>query len=171
MLLCGNGGSAADAQHFAGELVGRFKLEGRRGLPALALTADTSVITCWANDVGYDAVFERQVEALARPGDLLVGISTSGLSANLVRAFEKAAELGVATLGILGRDGGPVRQLAERCVIVPSADIQRIQEVQILVIHLVCELVEEMLFGDQRLGQSPALRLEPPPLFEAASSE
>jgi phosphoheptose isomerase len=169
MLVCGNGGSAADAQHFAGELVGRFKLEGRRGLPALALTADGAVLTCWANDVGYEAVFERQVEALARPGDLLVAISTSGLSRNLVRAFAKAAELGVGTLGILGRDGGAVRRLADRCVIVPSTDTQRIQEVQILVIHLICELVEEMLF-EGRQGQGTA-RLEPVPPLDAAASE
>jgi D-inositol-3-phosphate glycosyltransferase len=152
LLVCGNGGSAADAQHFVGELVGRFKRHDRPGLPALALTADTSVLTCWANDVGFESVFARQVEALARPGDLVAGISTSGRSANLIRAFEAARAQGVATLAILGRDGGPLRQLADRTIVVPAADTQRIQEVQILVIHLVCELVEELLFTAQGDG-------------------
>jgi len=159
VLVCGNGGSAADAQHFVGELVGRFKLADRPALAALALTADSSVLTCWSNDAGYEAVFERQVEALARPDDLLVGISTSGRSENLIRAFRKAAGLGVDTLALLGRDGGPLRQLANRSLVIPSTDTQRIQEVHILVIHLICELVEDLLFNEHRRGEGPPLRL------------
>jgi D-inositol-3-phosphate glycosyltransferase len=159
VLVCGNGGSAADAQHFVGELVGRFKLADRPALAALALTADSSVLTCWSNDAGYEAVFERQVEALARPGDLLVGISTTGRSENLLRAFRKAASLAVDTLAILGRDGGPLRQLAGCSLVIPSTDTQRIQEVHILVIHLICELVEDLLFSEQRWSEGPPLRL------------
>ena len=159
MLVCGNGGSAADAQHFVGELVGRFKLADRPALAALALTADSSVLTCWSNDAGYEAVFERQVEALARPDDLLVGISTSGCSENLIRAFRKAAGLGVDTLALLGRDGGPLRQPANRSLVIPSTDTQRIQEVHILVIHLICQHVEDLLFNEQRRGEAPSLRI------------
>lgn len=162
VLVCGNGGSAADAQHFAGELVGRFKLKDRPALPVVALTADSAVVTCWANDVGYEQVFCRQVEALARPEDLLVGISTSGQSANLLRAFEAARERGVQTLALLGRDGGPLRSVAERSIVVPSDDTQRIQEIQIVVIHLLCELVEELLYGKvTRSERGQALRLQP----------
>jgi phosphoheptose isomerase len=159
VLVCGNGGSAADAQHFVGELVGRFKVADRPALAALALTADSSVLTCWSNDAGYEAVFERQVEALARPGDLLVGISTTGRSENLLRAFRRAASLGVDTLAILGRDGGPLRQLAGCSLVIPSTDTQRIQEVHILAIHLICELVEDLLFSEQRWSEGPPLRL------------
>jgi phosphoheptose isomerase len=159
VLVCGNGGSAADAQHFVGELVGRFKLADRPALAALALTADSSVLTCWSNDAGYEAVFERQVEALARPGDLLVGISTTGRSENLLRAFRRASSLAVDTLAILGRDGGPLRQLARSSLVIPSTDTQRIQEVHILAIHLICELVEDLLFSEQRWSEGPPLRL------------
>jgi phosphoheptose isomerase len=161
VLVCGNGGSAADAQHFVSELVGRFKVANRPALAALALTADSSVLTCWSNDAGFEVVFERQVEALGRPGDLLVGISTSGRSENLLRAFRKAASLGVDTLAILGRDGGRLRQLATRSVVVPSTDTQRIQEVHILAIHLICEIVEDLLFNEQRRGEGAPLRLAP----------
>jgi phosphoheptose isomerase len=142
LLVCGNGGSAADAQHLAAELVGRFKTRGRRGLPALALTADSAVVTAWSNDTGYDDVFARQVEALGRPGDVLVGISTSGRSRNVVRAFEAAARGGLRRVALVGGDGGELRPLADIAFTVPSSDTQHIQEVHTVLIHLVCELVE-----------------------------
>src|SRR5438874_6236315 len=147
VLICGNGGSAADAQHFAGELVGRFKCAERPGLPAIALGADTAVLTAWSNDVGYDDVFARQVQALGRAGDVLIGISTSGRAPNVVRAFEMARKRGIGTISIVGSAGGSLRRLSDLAIIVPATDTQRIQEVQILVIHLLCELVEERLFG------------------------
>jgi phosphoheptose isomerase len=147
VLICGNGGSAADAQHFAGELVGRFRSAERPGLPAIALNADTAVLTAWSNDAGYDDVFARQVQALGRGGDILIGISTSGRATNIVQAFEMARRRGVHTIGILGGDGGVVRGLADTAIVVPAKDTQRIQEVHILVIHLLCELIEERLFG------------------------
>lgn len=154
LLICGNGGSAADAQHFAGELVGRFQVADRPALPAIALTADTAVLTAWSNDSSYDSVFARQVEALGRPGDLLVGISTSGRSRNIVQAIEAGRRLGMKTLAILGGDGGALRRLADLAIVVPSSDTQRIQETQILLIHLLCELVEQRLFGPGSRAQS-----------------
>jgi phosphoheptose isomerase len=157
LLICGNGGSAADAQHFAAELVGRFKLTARPGLPALALTADTTVLTAWANDVGFEQVFARQIEALGRAGDLLIGISTSGNSRNVLAAFEAAQRRGLKTIALLGGDGGDLHQLADLAVIVPSTDTQHIQEVQIVMIHLLCELVEEHLdTAHPLLAASPA---------------
>jgi D-inositol-3-phosphate glycosyltransferase len=150
VLVCGNGGSAADAQHFATELVGRFKVPGRRGLPAVALNADGTLLTAWANDVGYEGVFARQVEALASPGDVLLGISTSGRSRNVVCAFEEARRLGLQTLGLLGGDGGEVLRLATSAIVVPSGDTQRIQEVHAVLIHLLCELVERELTSGER---------------------
>jgi len=148
VLICGNGGSAADAQHLAGELVGRFRAGDRPGLPAVALTADTAVLTAWANDVGYDDVFARQVSALGRPGDVLIGISTSGRSRNVVAAFHAARRRGLRTLALTGGDGGDLAALADVTVPVPADDTQRIQEVHAVLIHLVCELVEtRMLAG------------------------
>ncbi len=143
LLVCGNGGSAADAQHLAAELVGRFKSPDRRGLPALALTADSAVMTAWSNDYGYDMVFARQVEAFGRPGDVLLGISTSGRSPNLVRAFEAAAERGIRRIALVGNDGGELRALADVALVVPSTDTQHIQEVHTVVMHALCELIEE----------------------------
>lgn len=145
LLIAGNGGSAADAQHFAAELVGRFCCPHRAGLPAMALTADTAFLTAWANDVSYDDVFARQVETFARPHDLLIGISTSGRSKNLVAAFESARRLNLNTIALLGGDGGELQQMADIAIVVPALETQRIQEVQILVIHLLCELLEEHL--------------------------
>jgi D-inositol-3-phosphate glycosyltransferase len=144
-LICGNGGSAAEAQHLSGELVGRFQLPDRQGLPAVALTADSSILTAWSNDCGFEHVFERQVEALGRAGDVLLGISTSGRSENLIRAFEAARRIGVRTLALLGGEGGNLLQLADAAVVVPSSDTQRIQEVQSLIVHLICELIEERI--------------------------
>ncbi len=147
LLICGNGGSAADAQHFASELVGRFKQEERPALPAIALCADGSVLTAWSNDMGFDRSFARQVEALGRPGDVLVGISTSGRSRNLVEAFETARRSGLKCIGLLGRDGGDLRPLSDICAIVPSSDTQHIQEVHIALVHMICELVEQRVMS------------------------
>jgi phosphoheptose isomerase len=142
LMVCGNGGSAADAQHFSAELVGRFTSMERRGLPVIALTADSAFLTAWSNDVGYERVFSRQLEALGRPGDLLIGISTSGRSRNLLEAFTTAREMEIDTLAILGGDGGDLISLSGLALVVPSWNTQRIQEVQILALHLLCELVE-----------------------------
>jgi phosphoheptose isomerase len=147
LLVCGNGGSAADSQHFAAEFAGRFKETGRRALPAIALTADGSFLTAWANDSSFDDVFARQIEALGKPGDVLFAISTSGTSENTVRALRAGAELGMQTIGLLGRDGGAMRDLADLAIIAPGSDTQRIQELHILLIHIICELVEARLFA------------------------
>ncbi len=145
VLVCGNGGSAADAQHFAAELVGRFQRPGRRALPALALTADTATVTAWANDMGFDRVFARQVEAFGQPGDVIVGISTSGRSQNVIEALETAGRVAMRRVALLGGDGGQAAALADIPIVVPSSETARIQEVQMLVLHLVCELVEEQI--------------------------
>jgi D-sedoheptulose 7-phosphate isomerase len=144
-LLCGNGGSAADAQHFAAELVGRFERD-RKALPAIALTTDNSIVTAVANDFGFETIFSRQVEALARPGDVLVGISTSGTSKNVIRAVEAARALGVKSIGLLGRDGGELATLVEIPVVVPHSVTARIQEAHIFLIHYWCSVVEQNLF-------------------------
>jgi D-sedoheptulose 7-phosphate isomerase len=145
LLLMGNGGSAADAQHFAAEIVGRFRLE-RRGLPALALTTDTSILTAVGNDYGYEAVFRRQVEAFANEGDVVVGISTSGNSENVHSALLLARRMGCRTVGLLGKDGGTIREIVDKDLTVPCGDTPRIQEGHILMIHIICDLVEKSLF-------------------------
>ena len=142
VLLCGNGGSAADAQHIAAELTGRYKTE-RRGLPGIALTTDTSALTAISNDYGYDRVFDRQVEALANKGDLLIGISTSGNSGNIISALTLAKELGCATLGLSGRDGGKMNEVCDVNLVVPSDDTPRIQEMHILFGHTLCQIVDD----------------------------
>lgn len=144
VFLCGNGGSAADAQHIAAELVGRFKKE-RRGLPAIALTTDTSILTAVGNDYGYDQVFARQVEALASAGDVLIGISTSGNSPNVVEAVKAAKRLGVKSIGLTGGTGGALETLCDEVLVVPSDVTARIQEAHILVGHIWCELIDERL--------------------------
>lgn len=144
ILVMGNGGSAADAQHFVAEIVGRFKLE-RRAYPAIALTTDTSILTAVGNDYGFDQVFSRQVEALAQPGDVVVGISTSGNSENVMRALEAARGAGCRTVGLLGRDGGTIASLVDLSLIVASDDTPRIQEGHGAVIHIICDLVERRL--------------------------
>lgn len=146
LLVMGNGGSAADAQHFAAEIIGRFKLE-RPALPAVALTTDTSVLTAIGNDYGFDAIFSRQVEGLAAAGDVVVGISTSGNSPNVFAALAKARELGCSTIAILGRDGGTIKTVADISIIVPSDDTPRIQEGHITIIHIICDLLEKRLFN------------------------
>ena len=145
LLVFGNGGSAADAQHIAGELVNRF-LQKRRGLPAIALTTDGGVLTCIANDTGFENVFARQIEALGTKGDVCLAISTSGASQNIVRACEQAREQGVKAIGLLGCDGGRVAALCDLALIVPSNDTQRIQETHNLVGHILCELIESEMF-------------------------
>lgn len=139
---CGNGGSAADSQHLAAELVGRFKRE-RRALGSVALTTDSSVLTCLANDYSYADVFQRQVEALVNKNDVLIGISTSGKSENVLKAMKKAKELGAITVGFLGRDGGTIRHECNFNIIIPSADTARIQEMHIMFGHILCDLVEQ----------------------------
>ena len=141
ILLCGNGGSAADAQHIAAELTGRYKTE-RRGLPAIALTTDTSALTAIGNDFGYEYVFSRQVEALAKPGDVLIGISTSGNSANVINALNIAKQTGCATLGLTGNSGGKMNELCDLNLVVPSNNTPRIQEMHILFGHILCQIID-----------------------------
>ena len=141
ILVCGNGGSAADAQHFAAELSGRYVKE-RRALAGIALTVDSSALTAIGNDYGFDRIYARQVEALGRPGDLLVGISTSGNSANVIQAVLTAKELGLRTLGLLGRDGGQLRELVDDALVVPSPVTARIQEIHMMTYHFWCEAID-----------------------------
>ena len=146
LLVMGNGGSAADSQHFVAEIVGRFKME-RRALPAIALSTDTSILTAIGNDYGFDCVFSRQVEALAAPGDVVVGISTSGNSANVLKALNVAKARGCRTIALLGNDGGSIKEACDLALVVPSADTPRIQEGHITIIHIVCDQVEKALFS------------------------
>lgn len=141
ILVAGNGGSAADAQHLAAELSGRY-LKERKALAGIALTTDTSALTAIGNDYGFDFVFSRQVEALGRPGDLFIGLSTSGNSPNIVKAVESAKHLGLKTLGLLGRDGGKLKGLVDDALIVPSTVTARIQEVHQMVYHFWCEALD-----------------------------
>jgi D-sedoheptulose 7-phosphate isomerase len=147
LLICGNGGSAADCQHMAAELTSRLTKDFERpGLPAIALTTDTSFLTAFANDCGFDGVFARQVQALGRPGDVLLGISTSGNSANVLQAVELARAGGLRTVSLTGA-GGRLAKLADVAIAVPSDDTQHIQETHLAVEHLLCLLVEAALFG------------------------
>jgi D-sedoheptulose 7-phosphate isomerase len=142
VLIAGNGGSAADAQHIAAELSGRFVKE-RKALPGIALTTDTSAITSIANDYGYEYVFSRQLEALAQPGDLFIGISTSGNSEGILKAFQSAKKIGCKTLGLSGRNGGKMNGLCDLNIIVPSDVTARIQEMHILIGHILCKAVDD----------------------------
>ena len=146
ILVAGNGGSASDAQHFVAELVGRF-LKERKALPAIALTANTSNLTCISNDYSFDDVFARQVEGLGNPGDIFVGITTSGNSKNIANAMEKAKTQGLKTIGFLGKYGGVCKNLSDE-YICPQGSTARIQEFHILLIHILCELIENNLFGE-----------------------
>jgi D-sedoheptulose 7-phosphate isomerase len=148
ILFCGNGGSAADAQHLAAEFVNRFQKD-RRALAAMALTTDTSVLTSIGNDVGFDRVFSRQIEALARPGDLLIAISTSGNSPNVLRAVEAARATGVATVGLCGGSGGALATTVDVAFVVPSSETPRIQEAHITLGHVWCALAEELVVGER----------------------
>jgi len=145
LLVFGNGGSAADAQHIAGELINRF-LQQRKALPAIALTTDGGVLTCIANDSGFENVFARQIEAFGTKSDVCLAISTSGTSPNVVLACEQARRQGVTVIGLLGRDGGTVSAICDLALIVSSDDTQRIQETHNLIGHVICELVEAELF-------------------------
>lgn len=144
IVVCGNGGSASDALHFAGEIVGRFVKE-RKAWPAVVLNADVAAMTAIANDYGYEDVFARQAEGHVKPGDIFVGISTSGNSENVYRAQEKAKELGAKTACLVGKDGGKIGREADFSIVVPSNVTARTQECHILIIHILCELVEEKL--------------------------
>ena len=146
IMFCGNGGSAADAQHLAAEIVGRYKMN-RPAMNAIALTTDTSILTAVGNDFGYDTIFERQVEGLGQKGDVLIGISTSGNSKNVLLAFEKAKEKGVLTVAFTGESGGKMRDLADYCLNVPSSITNHIQEMHITAGHLICGLVEKNING------------------------
>ncbi len=147
ILIAGNGGSAADAQHFAAELVGRYGFD-RPSLPALALTTDTSNLTAIGNDYGYDYVFSRQLEGMGVAGDLFIGISTSGNSVNILNAFASAKEKGITTVALSGRDGGKMATVADHTLIVPSDATPRIQESHLLIEHIICDAIEKEMFGD-----------------------
>ncbi len=148
IMLCGNGGSAADAQHLATEFVIRLSPAIKRpALPAIALSTDSSNITAGANDIGYDNVFARSVEALGQSGDILIGISTSGNSGSINNAFVKAREMGITTIGFLGKDGGASHSLCDIAIVVPSTDTQRIQEGHITIGHIIFQEVEQEMFG------------------------
>ncbi len=144
VILFGNGGSASDSQHIAAELVGRFKKD-RPGMPAIALTTNTSILTSLSNDYGYDIVFARQIEALAQKNDVIVGISTSGKAKNVAMGIKQAKKMGVKSIALTGGDGGDLAKLADVSLIVPSAITARIQEAHITIGHIVCELVEQAL--------------------------
>lgn len=150
ILVCGNGGSAADAQHIAGELVSRFYFD-RPALPAIAITTDTSVLTAIGNDYGYEHVFARQVQAIGTPGDMLIAISTSGSSRNILRAIEVAKETGLSCVGLTGHRRGDMNDLCDYTINIPSTETPRIQEMHILIGHVLCAIVEESLFGDKLL--------------------
>ena len=149
IILFGNGGSAADAQHIAAELMGRFAAQ-RPSLPAIALTANTSTLTAIGNDFGYEFIFSRQVEGIARHGDLVIGISTSGKSPNVLRGIQAAKQMGIKTASFVGANGGPIGKEADLSFVVPSHNTQRIQETHIMVGHILCELIEGALVHGSR---------------------
>ena len=142
LLICGNGGSAADSQHIAGELIDKFLIE-RKGLPAIALTTDTSVLTAWGNDKNFDEIFERQIEALGKAEDVLLAISTSGNSKNILKAAEKAKEIGMKVISLTGGNGGILKNLSDININSPSDKTPRIQECHMVAYHIICQLVEE----------------------------
>jgi len=146
IIVFGNGGSAADAQHMVAELVGRYKKE-RAPLDAVSLNTNVSTLTALGNDYGYETVFSRQLEASAKKGDVVIGITTSGKSPNVIKAMEIAKKIGCVTVALTGKDGGLVKNLVDYCICVPSNDTPRIQEAHITIIHIICELVEQAIFG------------------------
>jgi D-sedoheptulose 7-phosphate isomerase len=147
LLICGNGGSAADSQHIATELVIRMSIPDRPALPAIALTTDSSMLTAGGNDIGFEKIFSRQVEALGQPGDVLIAISTSGKSENINRAVKEAKARGMVVIGFLGKDGGTCKALVDIPIVIPSNDTQRIQEGHITVAHILCGIIENEMFG------------------------
>ncbi len=148
-LLAGNGGSAADAQHIAAELVNRFYID-RPGLPSIALTTDASILTSIGNDYGYEQLFSRQVQALGNQGDVFIGISTSGNSPNIINALEACKEKGIITVGLTGLSGGKMAALCDYCINVPSNETPRVQEAHILIGHIICYIVEQEIFGNNK---------------------
>lgn len=162
LLICGNGGSAADAQHVAAELVGRFFCE-REAIPAIALNTNTSSLTALANDYNYEVVFARQIEAFAKPGDVFVGISTSGNSSNVVKGAIAARKHGCFTIGFTGKKGGKLKDHVDLCLLAPSDSTPRIQEAHILVWHIICELIEVAIVHKQEsitLNSSPSVEFQ-----------
>jgi D-sedoheptulose 7-phosphate isomerase len=153
LMLCGNGGSASDAQHFAAEMMGRF-LQDRHPYAAIALATDTSVLTCIANDYAYDQVFARQIQGLGRSGDVLIALSTSGNSENVVQAALQAKAMGVCVLGLMGGDGGLLNDICDLALVVSSANTARIQEAHILLIHTLCELIEQHLKAETSVDEN-----------------
>jgi D-sedoheptulose 7-phosphate isomerase len=145
ILICGNGGSAADSQHFAAELVGRFKKD-RKPLPAIALTTDTSILTAWSNDYSFDTVFSRQIQALGNKNDVLFAITTSGNSKNIIEAVKIAKEMGIFTISLTGNNGGRIKEIADISIIVPSSDTARIQQAHSVIIHILCNIIENEFF-------------------------
>ena len=151
LFFMGNGGSAADAQHLAAELIGRFKAE-RRALPAIALATDTSILTALSNDYDYAIIFSRQLEALCKPSDVVVGITTSGNSKNVLKGIEKAKQIGAYTIGLTGSAGGLLASLVDLCLCVPSENVARIQEAHIFIGHTLCELIENKMIERSKIA-------------------
>lgn len=147
IIFCGNGGSAADSQHLAAELVGRYKLN-RKAMNAMSLTVDTSILTAVANDYGYETIFSRQLEGIGQSGDVLIGLSTSGNSRNIVLAMEMAEDMGITTVALTGEEGGVMKDLADYSLPVPSSQTNNIQEMHIALGHIICGLVEESIHGN-----------------------
>jgi len=150
VLIAGNGGSAADAQHMAGELVSRFYFD-RPGLPAISLTTDSSIITAIGNDYSYNRIFSRQIESNGQSGDIFIGISTSGNSKNIIEALVQSKKQGIINIGLTGKDGGTMKHQCDYCVCVPSKETPRVQESHLLIEHIICSIVEEELFGKNKL--------------------
>ena len=148
ILWCGNGGSAADCQHLSTELVSRLQLN-RSSIPSIALTTNSSLLTAHTNDFGFDTIFSRQIDALGKPGDVLIAISTSGNSLNIIQAIKTAKEKNVTTIALSGRDGGKIVDIADYCLVVPSNNTQRIQEGHITIGHIICDLIEQNLFNEK----------------------
>ena len=145
ILLAGNGGSASQASHIAAEFVGRYKIE-RKGMPAISLASDLSAITSIGNDYGFDSVFERQIEALGNEGDVFIALTTSGNSKNIIKAAEKAKKMNIKVIALLGKDGGKMKSISDVEIIVPSDNVPRIQECHLIILHIICELVDNKLF-------------------------
>lgn len=156
LIAFGNGGSAADAQHLAAELVGRYR-QDRKGLPAIALTTDSSALTSISNDYGFETIFSRQLEAIGKPGDVVLALSTSGNSPNVIRAVTLAKNLGIASIGLTGRTGGKLRASVDLLLPVPSDSTPRIQEAHSLIIHIISGIVENAMISDSRSNETPAL--------------
>jgi D-sedoheptulose 7-phosphate isomerase len=156
LIVFGNGGSAADAQHLSAELVGRYR-QNRKGFPAIALTTDSSALTSISNDYGFDTIFSRQLEALGKPGDVVVAISTSGNSPNVLQALATSKKLGIASIGLTGKSGGKLRSSVDVCVSVPSDSTPRIQEAHSLIIHILSGIVEDAMVDDARASEPSKL--------------